>query len=58
MHALVLTLKLVIPHRFQREDHITSGNKQELVAVAAFGHEEATGARNKRRGLGRDWETE
>jgi hypothetical protein len=37
---------------------MASGDEEELVAAAAFGHEKATSARRIRRGLSRDWETE
>jgi hypothetical protein len=46
--ALVLTFKLVVPRVFRRED-MASGDEEELVAIDAISHEEATGARSKRR---------
>ncbi len=51
--APVLAIQLVIQRLVQREDDMASSD-EELVFVVAFGHEEATGARNKRCGLCRE----
>ncbi len=56
--TLVLAIELVVQRLVQREDNMARGD-EELVAVTAFGHEEATGARQQEVWPGhRDGETE